>query len=283
MFGRTKKEITIHRKYEKSLWPVEVDRGQIDQVLLNVYVNAWQAMPRGGDLYIQTHNVVLDDHTASHYGINPGNFVMISVSDTGIGMDESTLKRVFDPFFSTKTKERGTGLGLASAYGIVQNHDGAIAASSSEGQGATFTIYLPSSDKPVELDPGLNHATIGGTETILLVDDEKMILGVGRGMLERIGYTVLTADSGHEALAIYTDNKDTIDLVVLDMVMPDMNGDETFDRLKTVNSDIKVLLSSGYSIEGQAAKILKRGCSGFIQKPFNMKAFSKKVREILDK
>ena len=176
MFGRTKKEITIHRKYQKDLWTVEVDQGQIDQALLNIYVNAWQAMPRGGELYIQTENVTLDANFVSPHDVKPGNYVMISVTDSGIGMDESTLKRVFDPFFTTKTKERGTGLGLASAYGIIQNHDGIITVYSVEGQGASFKIYLPSSDKIVPAAPNLSRELSGGTETILIVDDEEMIL-----------------------------------------------------------------------------------------------------------
>jgi len=282
MFGRTKKEISIHRKYEENLWTVEVDQGQIDQVLLNVYVNAWQAMPGGGDLYIQTENVTLDENFVSPSGVKPGKYVKISVTDSGIGMDEATLKRVFDPFFSTKSKERGTGLGLASAYGIILNHDGIITAYSVRGQGATFNIYLPASDKAVPADRNLSREVMGGTETILLVDDEEMILGVGRGMLEKIGYRVLIADSGQKAVSVYSTDPAKIDLVVLDMVMPEIGGSETYDRLKKINPAIKVLLSSGYSINGQATEILNRGCNGFIQKPFNMKAFSHKVREILD-
>jgi len=282
MFGRTKKEISIHRKYQQDLWTVEIDQGQIDQVLLNIYVNAWQAMPGGGDLYIQTENVSLDENFVSPYGVMPGKYVKISVTDTGIGMDDATLKRVFDPFFTTKTKERGTGLGLASAYGIIQNHDGIITADSVQGQGATFNIYLPSSDKAVRAERSPGREVMGGAETILLVDDEEMILSVGRGMLEKIGYRVLTADGGHKAVAVYGADPAKVDLVVLDMVMPDMSGGDTYDRLKQINPAIKVLLSSGYSINGQATDILNRGCNGFIQKPFNMKAFSQKVREILD-
>jgi len=282
MFGRTKKEITIHRKYQKDLWTVEVDQGQIEQALLNIYVNAWQAMPRGGGLYIQTENVTLDANFVSPHDVKPGNYVMISVTDSGIGMDESTLKRVFDPFFTTKTKERGTGLGLASAYGIIQNHDGIITVYSVEGQGASFKIYLPSSDKIVPTAPNLSRELSGGTETILIVDDEEMILSTGRQMLERIGYSVLTAASGRKALRAYDANQAEIDLVVLDMVMPEMSGGDTFDRLKKMNPAVKVLLSSGYSINGQATEILNQGCNGFIQKPFTMNAFSQKVREILD-
>jgi PAS domain S-box-containing protein len=283
MFGRTKKEITIQCKYQKDLWTVEVDQGQIDRVLLNIYVNAWQAMPSGGELYIQTENVTLEENFVGLQDVKPGNYVMISVTDSGIGMDESTLKRVFDPFFTTKAKERGTGLGLASAYGIIKNHDGLITVYSVKGQGASFKIYLPSSEKAVAPVPKLSPDIPGGTETILVVDDEKMILSAGRALLEKIEYRVFTADCGRKALSIYEADQAEIDLIVLDMVMPDMSGADTYDRLKKINPAVKVLLSSGYSINGQAAEILDRGCNGFIQKPFTMIAFSQKVREILDK
>ncbi len=152
MFGRTKKEITIERKYQENLWTVEVDRSQIDQVLLNIYVNAWQAMPGGGTLSIQTENVRLDKKFVKPYNTRPGDYIKITIKDTGVGMDAKTLKLVFDPFFTTKAKERGTGLGLASAYGIVKNHDGIITAQSKKGQGATFNIYLPASLKEAAAD-----------------------------------------------------------------------------------------------------------------------------------
>jgi len=282
MFGRTKKEITIHRKFQPDVALVEVDQGQIDQVLLNIYVNAWQAMPAGGDLYIQTENVALDENFVKPHGVEPGDYVKISISDTGIGMDQDTLKRVFDPFFTTKTKERGTGLGLASAYGIIQNHDGIITAYSEKGQGAIFQIYLPSSAEEAAVKKSESPKPIGGTETILLVDDEEMILAVGKGMLEKIGYRVLTATGGRQAVDVFAAAPDKIDMVILDMIMPDLGGGDTYDRLKQINPGIKVLLSSGYSIDGKATEILKRGCNGFIQKPFNMQALSSKVREILD-
>jgi two-component system cell cycle sensor histidine kinase/response regulator CckA len=282
MFGRTKKEIIIHRKFQSNLATVEVDQGQIDQVLLNIYVNAWQAMPEGGDLYIQTENIVLDELFVRPYGVAPGKYVKVTVTDSGIGMDSVTLKRVFDPFFTTKAKERGTGLGLASAYGIIQNHGGIITANSEKGQGASFQIYLPASDKTAVVEKSENRMAFGGTETILLVDDEEMVLGVGKGMLEKIGYRVLTNASGRQAVETYAADSGKIDMVVLDMIMPDMGGGDTYDRLKQIDPHVKVLLSSGYSIDGQATEILKRGCNGFIQKPFNLKALSRKVREILD-
>jgi len=284
MFGRTKKEIKIHRKYQEDIWPVEVDRGQIDQVLLNLYVNAWQSMPRGGDLYIETSSVVLDKNYTKPFGVNPGNYVKISVTDTGVGMDEATQQRIFDPFFTTKEMGRGTGLGLASAYGIIKNHGGIINVYSEKGEGTTFDIYLPASEKEVTTEEKkLADEILKGTETVLLVDDEAMILDVGEEMLKEMGYKVLLARSGKEAVKVYGKHKDEIDLVILDMIMPDMGGGEAYDRMKENSPKVKALLSSGYSIDGQATEILERGCDGFIQKPFSMKELSGKIREILDK
>jgi len=285
MFGRTKKEIKIHKKYQKQIWPVEVDQGQIEQVLLNLYVNAWQAMPHGGNLYIETRNVAFDAIRDKGFGVASGDYVKISVTDTGIGMDEATRQKIFDPFFTTKEITHGTGLGLASAYGIIRNHGGIINVYSEKGKGSTFDIYLPASKKEVAIEkkkPG-NGTILRGTETILLVDDEDMILDVAENLLKEMGYRVLLAGSGKEAVEVYEKYKDEINLVILDMIMPDMSGSQTYDRISEINPDIKVLLSSGYSINGQAARILKRGCEGFIQKPYLFQTLSHKVREILDK
>jgi len=284
MFGRTKKEIAIHTEYQSDIWPVEVDQGQIEQVLLNLYVNAWQAMPGGGDLYIQTENVTLDKDYLRPFDLEPGRYIKISVTDTGVGMDKAAQPRIFEPFFTTKEMGRGTGLGLASVYGIIKNHGGIINVYSVKGKGTTFTIYLPASEKEVEVveEGKVPDKALKGTETVLLVDDEDMIIDVGEGFLKNLGYNVLLARSGKEAIEIYEKNKDKIDIVILDMIMPEMGGRETYDRMKEINPDIKVLLSSGYSINGQASEILERGCDGFIQKPFNMKELSQGVREILD-
>jgi two-component system, cell cycle sensor histidine kinase and response regulator CckA len=282
MFGRTRKEICIHKKFDEVLWTVEVDRGQIEQVLLNLYVNAWHAMPDGGDLYLETSNVCLDEFYVRPYGVPPGRFVKFSVTDTGAGIDPKDLKRVFDPFFTTKGMSRGTGLGLASAYGIISNHGGIIAVYSEKGEGTTFNIYLPASDKRVADSGEPQKETRAGRETILFVDDEKGILEVGRLILQKLGYTVVTAKSGAEAAALYTRRKHHIDLVLLDMVMPGMGGSETFDALKAINPDVKIVLCSGYSINGQARRILDRGCKGFIQKPFSMQDLSARLRQVLD-
>ena len=284
MFARTKKEIRIHRRCQKDIWPVEVDRGQIEHVLINIYVNAWYAMPRGGDLYVETSNVVLDEDDTDRFSVDSGNYVKMSVTDTGVGMDEATRQRIFEPFFTTKEMGRGAGLGLASAYGIIKNHGGVINVYSEKGEGTTFDIHLPVSEKEVKIDEGkLADEVLKGTEIVLLVDDEDTVLDVGNRMLKEAGYRVLLARSGREALEVYGKDKDEIDLVVLDMIMSDMSGGEVYDRMKEMNPKIKVLLSSGYSIEGQASEILERGCDGFIQKPFNIKELSRKLREILGK
>jgi two-component system cell cycle sensor histidine kinase/response regulator CckA len=261
---------------------VEVDRGQMEQVFMNLFVNAWQAMPGGGEIYLETENVDLDDARAISYSVRPGRYVKISVTDTGTGMDEKTRERIFDPFFTTKGMGRGTGLGLATVYGIIKGHKGAINVYSEPGHGTTFTIYLPASEREVIGEKTETWTIAMGTETILLVDDEKMVLEVSREMLEFLGYRVYAAGSGQEALAVYMEKRNEIDLVILDMIMPGISGGETFDRLREINSAVRVLLSSGYSINGEAKHILDRGCNGFIQKPFHLTKLSRKIREVLD-
>jgi two-component system cell cycle sensor histidine kinase/response regulator CckA len=284
MFGRTRKEISIHTRYQTDIWAVEVDWGQIEQVLLNLFFNAWQAMPQGGDLYVDTAHAFLDGDYTKPFGASSGNYVRISVTDTGVGMDNATRKRIFDPFFTTKEMGRGTGLGLASAYGIIQNHAGIIDVASEQGEGTTFTIYLPASDKTIpRKEKRLTDDILKGTETLLLVDDEDKILNVGREILKEMGYKVLIARNGKEAVEIFEQHKDTIDLVILDMIMPKMGGGEAYDKIREEKPEVKVLLSSGYSIDGQASEILERGCDGFIQKPFKMKELSMKIREVLGK
>ncbi len=283
MFGRTKKEITIHKKNQAHIWTVEVDQSQIEQVILNLYVNAWQAMSGTGELYIQTENVILNDNDVKPYGVKSGRYVKISVTDTGIGINKNIQHRIFDPFFTTKEMSRGTGLGLASAYGIIKGHGGIINVQSREGEGTTFNIFLPASSKKIVKEKRLQKEILKGTETILFVDDEDMIIDVGCDILKKLGYEVLTAKSGKEAIEIYRINQKKIDLIILDMVMPEMDGGNTYDRLRDVNPDIKVLLSSGYSIDGHAEKILSRGCDGFIQKPFDIKRLSLEIRKILDR
>jgi CheY-like chemotaxis protein len=197
-------------------------------------------------------------------------------------MDENTRRRIFEPFFTTKEMGRGTGLGLASAYGIIKNHNGIIDVESKVGEGTTFTIYLPASKKMVQKEARQEGIILRGPETVLLVDDENMIIEVGAEILEALGYEVLTARSGPEALEVFKTNKGQVDIVVLDMIMPGMGGGDAYDQLREIEPNVKVLLSTGYSLRGEASEILKRGCNGFIQKPFNIKMLSQKLREILD-
>jgi PAS domain S-box-containing protein len=283
MFGRTKKEIHIHYKIQEDLWFVEVDRGQMEQVLLNLYINSWQAMPGGGDMYISVENASLGLMEVSPYGINPGRFVKVTITDTGIGMDKETQTRIFEPFFTTKERGRGSGLGLASVYGIVKNHGGFIEVESEKNLGSSFIIFLPVSEKTEVDDDSIAKDEIRkGNENILVIDDEEMILNVGSKMLEGLGYKVMTATGGTQGLEIYDRSRGSIDLIILDMIMPDFSGKETFHALLRINPSVKVLLSSGYSIDGQAREIMQSGCKGFIQKPFTMLELSKKIRRVLD-
>jgi CheY-like chemotaxis protein len=282
MFGRTQKEILIYKEYQKFVWTVEVDQGQIGQVLMNIFVNAWQAMPNGGALSIATANITLDANYVKPFQLAPGRYVKLSVTDTGLGMDENIQKRIFEPFFTTKEMGRGTGLGLATVYGIIKNHGGFIEVNSRKGEGTTFNIYLPATEVEVVEEKRADEKLVRGSETVLFVDDEDLIIDVGEQILKRMGYTVFVARSGKEALEIFSKKKDDIDMVILDMIMPDMSGGEAYDRLCEIHPDIKVLLSSGYSLRGQARNILARGCKGFIQKPFNMRELSHKLREVLE-
>ena len=284
MFGRTKKEIRLYKRYQKEVWPVEVNQGQIQQVLLNLYVNAWQAMPNGGALHIATNNVVLDESLTRPFGVIPGNYVRVSVTDTGIGMDRAVQERIFEPFFTTKDKDCGTGLGLASTYWIIKNHGGIISVYSKKGEGTTFNICIPASERKVAVEvEKLSHEIVKGTGTILLVEDENEILAVSEEMLKQMGYKVYRARSGKEAQEVFMRHQHEIDLAILNMIMPGMHGGEVYDRLKQINPAVKTLLVSGYNLHGLANEILQRGCDGFLQKPFNVEELSSRLRQILDK
>ena len=282
-FGRTRKEITIERDFDKDLFPVEADQGQIEQVLLNLYVNAADAMPGGGKLILKTQNETHLNVKSNHYNPRPGKYVQLTITDTGIGMDNQTLERIFDPFFTTKDMGHGTGLGLASVYGIVKSHDGYIDVESEKGRGTTFTIFLPATEKGIEDKAEADARLIKGSGTLLIVDDEELVLDVGANMLEKLGYTVLKAHNGTQAVDIFEAHKDKIKMVVLDIIMPDMGGGVVYDKIKAMNPEVKVLLSSGYSVDGQAIELLERGCDGFMQKPFTMEELSGKITQILKK
>jgi PAS domain S-box-containing protein len=282
-FGRTRKEIVIHRELAENLFSVMADEAQIQQILMNLFINAADAMPGGGDLFLKTSNVTHEDLGDKPYKPKSGDYILLKVRDTGTGMDPKVMDRIFEPFFTTKELGRGSGLGLASVYGIIKGHGGYIDVESKKGQGTIFSIYLPASEKSIQKTSKIPQRILKGNENILLVDDEDLVINVGAQLLEKLGYTVLQAHGGREAVKIFTDANHSIDMVILDMVMPDMGGSEVFDRIKGIDPNVKVLLSSGYSIDGEAAEILKRGCEGFIQKPFSMEDLSRKIRDVLNK
>ena len=281
-FGMTRREIRVLRELDVNAHEVMADQGQIEQILMNLFVNAADAMPRGGDLILKTINVTHKDMKGRPYKPKPGKYVLLIVTDTGSGIDSEIQDRIFEPFFTSKGLGKGTGLGLASAYGIVKSHGGYIDVFSEKDQGTTFKIYLPASIKKNKREKEKPERLAMGKETILIVDDEPMVLEIGQEMLKVLGFKVLTAHSGNEAVSIFRKNKAQIDMVILDMIMPGMDGGDTCDILKEMNPELKVLLSSGYSIDGRATEILDRGCNGFIQKPFSMEQISSRIREILD-
>ena len=278
---RTRKDIHIHYHLADDLRAVEADVYQMEQVLMNLFINASDAMGSGGDLTFTTKNINAADIPDKLREARTGNYVLFTVEDTGIGMDKKTMDRIFEPFFTTKKVNKGTGLGLASVYGIIKSHGGAIDVSSEPGTGSKFSIYLPASDKKISLTITGHKKALQGKGTILLVDDEKPVLDVTSAMLESMGYTTLKAGSGRQGLEIYRQDQDLIDLVILDMIMPDMNGGDVFDRLREIKPHAVVLLASGYSIDGIAKEILNRGCNGFIQKPFSMSDLSEKISNIM--
>lgn len=283
IFSRTNKGIEISKRYVDPVWIVEADRGQIEQVFLNIFINAGQAMPGGGNLRVETRNVLNPENDKGSFIIAPGKYVGISVEDTGIGMDEKIIDRIFDPFFTTKGPGRGTGLGLASAYGIIKNHGGYILARSEPGRGSTFTIYLPAWEGEVcPKDACGDNSLSSGKETVLVVDDERTIAVLTKEMLESLGYRVIVAGGGREAVSAYAGRTGKIDLVILDMVMPGMSGEKTFEALQRIDTKVKVMLASGFSMDDRTQHLMESGCLGFIQKPFRMSELSNKVREFLD-
>jgi len=282
IFAVTRKEVKVHRTLSAELSFIKADKSQIEQILWNLFVNAADAMPSGGELFIRTDEVSDSDFGSHLFKVAPGTYIRLVISDTGVGMDPKTKAMIFEPFFTTKPIGKGTGLGLASVYGIIKAHGGYIDVESQEGRGTVFYIYLPTSQEEVPQEEAAPTEAVAGSETILLVEDEEVVLEISEEILNVLGYHVLIARNGEEALAVYRSKQQPVDLVILDMVMPGMGGGETFDRLREIDPSLKVLLSSGYSLDGQAKEILQRGCNGFIQKPFDIKQLSQKIREVLE-
>jgi PAS domain S-box-containing protein len=265
------------------LGAVRADPGQVEQVIFNLAVNARDAMPHGGKITLETTNVDVDvEYAQQHAPVTTGQFVLLSMSDTGVGMDADTQSRIFEPFFSTKEKGKGTGLGLATVYGIVKQSGGFIWVYSEPGQGATFKIYLPRVDEPVSPPaPSRPLATAGGTETILIAEDAPGVRGVVHEVLKRQGYTVLASPDGKSALALAAGHSGPIHLLITDVIMPEMSGRQLADRMREIRPDVKVLFVSGYTDDAIVRHgILEPGIA-FLQKPFSPTALARKVREVL--
>jgi PAS domain S-box-containing protein len=280
------KMINIELHLDDDLMIVDADPAQVEQVLMNLGVNARDAMPEGGELKIETKNVILDrEYTRMHPELSPGDYVRLSFSDTGTGIEPKTLAHIFEPFYTTKTTGKGTGLGLSMVYGIVKNHGGHIVCHSEPGRGTIFRIYLPA----------LKHGTgeeqqkaeepmtgVGGTETILLVDDEESLRNLGEQILARFGYRVITAQDGESALSIYWERGQEISLVILDLIMPGMGGRQCLEEILRMDPDARVVIASGYAVNDTDSEVLDTLARGFIRKPYNVKRMLQKVREVLD-
>lgn len=267
-----------------ALGRVKIDPGQVEQIIMNLAVNARDAMPGGGELTIETLNVVMDGtYACSHFPVEPGSYVMLSVSDTGCGMDADTQARIFEPFFTTKEPGKGTGLGLATVYGIVKQSGGSIWVSSEPGKGTTFKIYFPRVEGATERSepPSAPDAACSGSETILLVEDEEMVRALAQAILERNGYTVLAARNVNDAVRFAQDRPDEIHLLLTDTIMPGMNGPELAERILSIRPDIKVLYMSGYSFKAFPSAAAWEPGPAFLQKPFTPQTLAHKVRELL--
>jgi two-component system cell cycle sensor histidine kinase/response regulator CckA len=285
LFRRTRKDIVIRKDFSASDVNVLVDRSQVEQALMNLFVNAGQAMPNGGELMVRVNKTLLRREGMVDHDVAPGFFAKVMVADTGVGMDVATQQHIFEPFFTTKEAGKGTGLGLASVYGIVKNHGGFVNVESASGKGTTFTLYLPTTDLPVQGEGEVEKSFLDASgfehHSILLVDDEEPILRTSAKALQTMGFKALTAKDGREALELFKANQGNISAVILDMVMPGLSGLETFEALRAMDPEVKVLLASGYSREGQATMLLEAGCQGFIEKPFDHRELSEKLKELL--
>ncbi|MBN1476410.1 PAS domain S-box protein [Candidatus Sumerlaeota bacterium] len=268
-----------------NLWPICADPSQLEQVIVNLCVNARDAMPEGGKLIIETENVTLSDESAE-WGMDTARFVVLTVRDTGVGMDPETVRHIFEPFFTTKEMGRGTGLGLATVYGIVKQHDGMIRVDSHLGLGTTFTISFPVATSRAPEDVGDETSSSqprGGSETILLAEDEPMVRSLAERILRRAGYTVLSAPDGSVAVELFESHADAIDLAVLDVVMPRLDGHSVADRILATRPAVRVLFTSGYSADATRSREIERRGYQLLAKPYEPNTLLSKVREVLDR
>ncbi|MBN1276737.1 MAG: response regulator [Deltaproteobacteria bacterium] len=281
------KMISIQLDLTDDIKIINGDTIQLEQIIMNLAVNARDAMPEGGTLSIRTENITVDEISSysSHPGVLPGEYVLLSVADSGHGIEKEIQKHIFDPFFTLKPPGKGTGLGLATVYGIVKSHGGYVICKSEPDMGTCFKVYFPALDSGAgKLEP-LEKSDLdvkGGCETIMLVDDEKGILNIGSDILKMYGYNILTAGSGEMALELFKEQRGKIDLVVLDVGMPGMGGLKCFDELVKIDPDIKVIIASGYALEGNLKNKVETGPSDFISKPYQLPELLKKIRDVLD-
>jgi PAS domain S-box-containing protein len=278
-------DVQLRTTLAKDVGNVRADPGQLEQVIMNLVVNARDAMPTGGKVTIETQNAELSEaYAEGHLPVVPGAYVMLAVSDTGIGMDAQTRGRIFEPFFTTKDKGKGTGLGLSTVYGIVKQSGGYIWAYSEPGRGTTFKVYLPHVDAPIEAvaPPPQPGGTLAGTETVLLAEDDELLRPLARGLLHKLGYTVLDAGSAEEALALARAHADPIHLLVADVVMPGESGRQLARRLAELRPDMRVLYTSGYTDDAIVHHGMLEPGLNYLQKPFTPAALARKVREVLD-
>jgi PAS domain S-box-containing protein len=283
-------DVEVNVKAGSNLSATFADPGQIEQVIMNLSINARDAMPQGGRLTIETSNVELDENYRRQYPyVNPGKYVQITVSDTGSGIDAETQKHIFEPFFTTKEVGKGTGLGLSMVYGIVKQHDGHINVYSEEGHGTTFKIFLPVVEIAVEKEALAFQLPLrGGTETILVAEDEEALRGLARDVLEGLGYTVLLAKDGAEAVEMYEQNREQIALLLLDVVMPRMGGWEAYERIRGLGGNVPLIFMTGHSSETVQSRFIKQNRlmeefdAMLLQKPYNVEGLGRKVREMLD-
>ncbi|MBI5571377.1 MAG: PAS domain S-box protein [Desulfomonile tiedjei] len=275
--------ISLEMSLEDNLRMINGDPSQIEQILLNLAANARDAMPEGGRLVFETSNATIrEEYCRTHPEVKPGKYVLLTVSDTGQGMARGILDRIFEPFFTTKQPGEGTGLGLSMVFGVVKSHGGHITCYSEAGVGSTFKIYFPVLEEGLQPEQATTiEMPAGGTETILLVDDEDAVRTLGAEMLELAGYTVLTAANGREALEVFRNNRESIALVILDLVMPEMSGRRCLEELLKMNPRAKVLIASGYAANGPAKEARESGAAGFVSKPFDLKQFLMAIRRIL--
>jgi len=275
------KNINVIYELDDNICNIEADKNQIEQVLTNIIINAKDAMPGGGNLIIKTKNVTsYREYTEKYPEIRPAQYVKILITDTGIGMPKEVKDRIFEPFFTTKEVGKGTGLGLVTVYGIIKNHRGYIYCDSICNEGTTFTVYLPVSEKYITKEKE-EQTVKKGNEMILMIDDEEEILNMTKLQLENFGYKVLIANDGDTAVEIYKKKKNDIDLVLLDVIMPNKTAKDTYKDLKEINPDVKILLISGLGQYGKATEILNIGANDFIQKPFKMHELTKHIYKVL--